>query len=300
MSPLVSVVIPTYNRAAELRRALESVIGQTWTNWEVLVVDNHSTDGTREMVESLRVGRIRLLSVHNQGVIAVSRNVGVASSAGDYVAFLDSDDWWSRRKLEQSVRALTTGADLVYHDLYLARSTRGGMRWRRSRTRALASPVFDDLIEGGNALRNSGVVVRRKLLVEIGGLSEDPKLVSWEDYDCWLRLARVTEAFSRIAEPLGYYWVGGGNTSSPERTMLNLRHFRDIYLTPAGRFREEDMPGWYHYGMGRAYYHLDDFQNALRSMELAMRRPLPRAQRVKAVMTFGESWIRRWAGGFAI
>lgn len=299
MSSLVSVVIPTYNRAADLRRALKSVIGQTWTNWEVLVVDNHSTDGTREVVEGLRQGRIRLLSVHNHGVIAVSRNLGVASAAGDYVAFLDSDDWWSRRKLQQSVQSLTAGADLVYHDLYLARSARGGMRLRRARTRPLASPVFDDLIEGGNALRNSGVVVRRKLLMEIGGLSEDPKLVSWEDYDCWLRLAKVTEAFSRIAEPLGYYWVGGGNTSSPERTMLNLCHFREIYLRPVGRVREEDMPGWYHYGMGRAYYHLNEYQNAVRAMELAMRRRLSGAQRVKAAVTFGESWVRRWARGFA-
>jgi glycosyltransferase involved in cell wall biosynthesis len=298
VSPLVSVVIPTYNRAADLRRALKSVIGQTWTNWEVLVVDNHSTDDTGQMVESLREARIRLLSVHNHGVIAVSRNLGVASSAGDYVAFLDSDDWWSRRKLQQSVRALTTGADLVYHDLYLARSARGGLRLRRSRTRALASPVFDDLIEGGNALSNSGVVVRRNLLVEVGGLSVDPKLVSWEDYDCWLRLAKVTEAFSRIAEPLGYYWSGGGNFTSAEQTMINLRHFREIYLAPAGRLREEDMPGWYHYGMGRAYYHLNDYENALRSMELAIRGRLPGARRFKAVMTLGESWIRRWAGAF--
>src|SRR5689334_17428665 len=106
MTPQVSVVIPTYNRAADLRRALGSVVAQTCERWEALVVDNHSTDDTRQVVESFRDGRIRFLQVSNQGVVAVSRNLGVRNAVGDYVAFLDSDDWWLPEKLSRSVSEL--------------------------------------------------------------------------------------------------------------------------------------------------------------------------------------------------
>ena len=104
MTPLVSVVIPNYNRAADLRRALRSVVRQTWRQWEALVVDNHSTDNVAQVIEEFQDRRIRMLSVHNHGVIAVSRNVGVTNAAGAYVAFLDSDDWWAPRKLRPALR----------------------------------------------------------------------------------------------------------------------------------------------------------------------------------------------------
>jgi glycosyltransferase involved in cell wall biosynthesis len=133
MSALVSVVIPTYNRANDLKRALASVVAQTWGNWEAVVVDNHSADNTREVVEAFREARIRLLSVHNEGVIAVSRNLGVANARGEFVAFLDSDDWWVPTKLERSMQALSRGADVVYHDLHIVRP---GRKWWHSKTAA--------------------------------------------------------------------------------------------------------------------------------------------------------------------
>jgi glycosyltransferase involved in cell wall biosynthesis len=292
MSPRVSIVIPTYNRAADLTRALTSVMQQTWKEWEVLVVDNHSTDDTAEVVQSFRDQRIRMLSVRNHGVIAVSRNLGVANSSADYVAFLDSDDWWAPRKLERSVIELDSGADIVYHDLYLARSPRNGWRLRRAATRPLSSPVFKCLRERGNVLTNSSVVVRRAMLLDIGGLSEDPGLTSWEDYDCWLRLARVTEKFSRLTEPLGWYWTGGGNVSSPQRTIGNLERIRELYFRPDGRYEDEDLPGWYHYGMGRARYHMREYPDARRHMGHAIRGQLPPGVRMKALMTLAESLIR--------
>src|SRR3989338_2810117 len=102
MKPIVSIVIPTYNRACDLERALKSVLAQTYSNWEALVVDNHSSDNTDDVVKSLNDSRLKLFKIHNDGVIAASRNAGVKHATGEYIAFLDSDDWWMPQKLEES------------------------------------------------------------------------------------------------------------------------------------------------------------------------------------------------------
>jgi glycosyltransferase involved in cell wall biosynthesis len=263
MSVRVSVVIPTYNRARDLRRALASVVAQSRQDWEIIVIDNQSEDDTARVVEEFREARMKFLSVRNHGVIAMSRNRGVSAAAGEYVAFLDSDDWWLPRKLELCVSALDRGGDVVYHDLYLARNASAGPRLRRAGTWPLRSPVFSDLLERGNALVTSGVVVRRSKLLEAGGLSEDPRVASWEDYDCWLRLARVTERFHRLETALGFYWAGGGNVTAPARTVRNLTHLREIYFAPAGRASDHDLPGWVHYNLGRAHCQLGAYREAI-------------------------------------
>lgn len=92
MSKLVSIVIPTYNRAQDLERALKSLLAQTFCDWEALIVDNYSKDNTDELIKSFNDPRMKLFKIHNQGVIAASRNVGIKNAKGGYVAFLDSDD----------------------------------------------------------------------------------------------------------------------------------------------------------------------------------------------------------------
>ncbi len=99
VTPLVSVVIPTYNHARYLVRALESVLNQTFTNWEAIVIDNHSTDNTDEVMESFSDPRISYLKIHNNGIIAASRNAGIRVAKGEWIAFLDSDDWWTQDKI---------------------------------------------------------------------------------------------------------------------------------------------------------------------------------------------------------
>ena len=283
MSACVSVVVPTYNRARDLRRALRSVVSQSWKHWEILIVDNHSQDDTARVVEEFREERMRLLSVHNHGVIAVSRNCGIAHASGEYVAFLDSDDWWLPEKLERCVRELDAGADVVYHDLYLARSASNRPRLRRAATRPLRPPVLADLLERGNALVNSGVVVRRSALLATGGLSEDPRVVSWEDYECWLRLARVTQRFHRIGAALGFYWAGGGNLTAPSRTLRNLTALREMYF--AARSRDSDLPGWYHYSLGRAHCQLGAYTEAVHHLRCAAGGTLTPAIRLRSLLS---------------
>lgn len=268
VKPVVSVVIPTYNRAADLRRALASVQAQSETRWEGIVVDNHSTDDTDSVIAGFADPRIRFVKIHNRGIIATSRNAGIREAKGAYVAFLDSDDWWTPRKLEFSVAALERGADVTYHDLWLVTSARQKLVWRKARTRKLASPVFDDLLAGGNALVNSSVVMRASLLEAMNGLAEDESLVAIEDYDAWLRAAKLTEKFERIPRTLGYYWAGGGSFSNPKRTLRTLDALEERYRAPLGAARGGAGAHWLSYARGRAYQSLGEREKARENLDL--------------------------------
>ena len=90
---------------------------------EILIVDNHSTDNTDSVVKSFDDPRVQFFRNHNEGVVAVSRNFGLKHAVGEYIAFLDSDDWWHPQKLEVSLKYLERGADVVYHDLFRAKKS---------------------------------------------------------------------------------------------------------------------------------------------------------------------------------
>jgi glycosyltransferase involved in cell wall biosynthesis len=262
MSPLVSIVIPTYNRAEDLKRALQSVLDQTFIDWEILIVDNNSTDNTDVVIKSFNNSKIKLFKVQNDGVVAVSRNIGVKNASGEYIAFLDSDDWWLPTKLEESIKYLNQGADVVYHDLFVVTKPDQTVNWRRTRGRNLKSPVFYDLIKNGTTLPNSSVVVRKNLLIVINGLSEDRDMIGSEDYDAWLRIAQITEGFKKIPQTLGFYWAGGGNISNPGRTLKIFTALEKRYSDTIQDLEARHRFYWFNYARGRAYFLLKDYDRA--------------------------------------
>ena len=268
MNPLVSIIIPTYNRAEDLKRALQSVFDQTFTNWEVVIVDNHSVDDTDSLIKSFNNQKIKLFKIHNRGIISASRNLGLKHALGEYIAFLDSDDWWLPKKLEESIKYMIQGADIVYHDLFYVTKSDQRFNWRRVRGRKLKSPVFYDLLESGNALPNSSVVVRKKLLNEIKGLSEDKDMVSSEDYDAWLRIARISEKFQKIPDVLGFYWAGGGNVTNPDRTLKYITALEKLYIDTTPDLGVKGRIFWLNYAKGRACFCLKDFKNANKHLSL--------------------------------
>ena len=268
MNPLVSIIIPTYNRAEDLKRALQSVFDQTFTNWEVVIVDNHSVDDTDSLIKSFNNQKIKLFKIHNSGIISASRNLGLKHALGEYIAFLDSDDWWLPKKLEESIKYMIQGADIVYHDLFYVTKSDQRFNWRRVRGRKLKSPVFYDLLESGNALPNSSVVVRKKLLNEIKGLSEDKDMVSSEDYDAWLRIARISEKFQKIPDVLGFYWAGGGNVTNPDRTLKYITALEKLYIDTTPDLGVKGRIFWLNYAKGRACFCLKDFKNANKHLNL--------------------------------
>ena len=113
--PIVSIVIPTYNHAKFIGKALESVIDQTYKNWEAIVIDNNSTDDTDKVINQYNDPRIKYLKINNDGVIAKSRNLGIKEAKGEWIAFLDSDDWWTKDKLEVCISKISKNVDFIYH-----------------------------------------------------------------------------------------------------------------------------------------------------------------------------------------
>ena len=98
--PLVSIVIPTYNHAKFISKALKSILDQTFKDWEAIIIDNQSTDQTNDILSKYSDPRIKSYKIDNNGIIAKSRNLGIKLSKGKWIAFLDSDDWWTSEKLE--------------------------------------------------------------------------------------------------------------------------------------------------------------------------------------------------------
>jgi glycosyltransferase involved in cell wall biosynthesis len=210
-SPLVSIVIPTYNHASMLQRALATVVEQTHQNWNAIVVNNFSTDNTLEVVTAFNDPRIQWVNFRNHGVIGASRNEGIALATGKYVAFLDSDDTWFPTKLEQCVEILESGSDLVCHAEYWIDES------GKSRLVAYGpseAATHHNLIYKGNRISTSATVVRTALLKEVHGFDVAPELISTEDYDLWIRLAAKSDKFAFISEPLGEYHRHDNNVSA--------------------------------------------------------------------------------------
>lgn len=210
-SPLVSIVIPTYNHASMLQRALATVVEQTYQNWNAIVVNNFSTDNTLEVVAAFNDPRIQCVNFRNNGVIGASRNEGIALATGTYVAFLDSDDTWFPTKLEKCVELLESGSDLVCHAEYWIDESGKSRLVTYGPSQAA---THHNLIYKGNRISTSATVVRAALLKEVRGFDVAPELISTEDYDLWIRLAAKSDKFAFISEPLGEYHRHDNNVSA--------------------------------------------------------------------------------------
>ena len=208
---LVSVVIPTYNHAHFIKQALQSVIDQTYTNWEAIVVDNHSEDNTDSIINSFADARIKILKIYNNGVIAVSRNLGIKHARGKWVAFLDSDDWWYPEKLELSVKVLKNGAQLVCH---AENWIKNGTLFRTVKYGPQYNSGYRQLLFGKNCFSTSAVTVLRESVVSVDNFTENPKAISAEDYHLWLKLSKGSIRTEFIDQPLGCYRIYAVSQSS--------------------------------------------------------------------------------------
>jgi len=227
-NPLVSIIIPTYNHAHFLGAALDSVLKQTFADWEAIVIDNFSDDDTVRVVESFADPRVRLVQFANQGVIAASRNHGIALTFAPYVAFLDSDDTWQPEKLALSLEKLHAGFDLVCH----AETWVGpGKRRREVMYGPRERASYEMLLFEGNCISTSAVVVARKLLEQAGCFSENPAFNTAEDYDLWLKLVAQGARVEFITRVLGDYLIHDTNQSkAPLRNMQAVESVVEHHL----------------------------------------------------------------------
>lgn len=211
-TPLISVVIPTYNSSQFVAQAVRSALAQEDVNVEVIVVDDGSTDDTLQVLEKY-AGDIRYIRQENQGP-ATARNRGIAESTGEYVAFLDADDVWLPGKCREQVQALESDRNvaLVHTDvIYVDAATEAVVQRNIPHRRLLAGECYESLFER-NGITASSVMVRRGLLVERSGFDSSIRHASTEDYDLWLRLARCFQ-FAFVDQPLVRYRLHTGNAT---------------------------------------------------------------------------------------
>ena len=215
-TPRVTVVLITHNGIELIERALSNALGQTLTSLEVVVVDDGSSDGTADRARAAAAGdsRVRVLSQPNGGP-ASARNHGIREARGEYVAFLDHDDHWSRRKLETQVSLLDRRPDAAVASCYSALVDEDGraLGWRLGGN--ADGDVYSEMLEWDMVSGGSVVLARRTALLNAGGFDETLPMRS--DWDLWIRLARA-HPFATARETLvGYTRSPTGLSSLPER-----------------------------------------------------------------------------------
>ena len=294
----MSVVVPTFNRSVELCRCLDSLIAQTFQEFEVLVCDDGSTDDTCEVVSKYKYFLdITYDYAENFGGPARPRNRGIALARAPYVAFLDSDDWWDSDKLLISLRHLDEGADVVFHDLWNVESSEQMVFNRRVKSDQPTVPVYESLLCCGSSIPNSSVVTRIDLLRRIGGVSEDRDLIAVEDFDTLLRISKLTDKFQRIDKCLGYYWNGGGNISSASAKYIG--RISAVYQRHIGDLSKESgmkAQSILNYRMGRVAEIHGDYEGALIYFGKSTNRHLGFRYWVKAVVVIGKIKLKKIFG----
>jgi len=271
LSPVISIILPTYNCALYLGQAIDSVIAQTFSDWELLIVDNHSDDGTEKIIAAYDDERISNFSIHNNGIIAASRNLALNHARGEWVAFLDADDYWDKDKLRACLEKGEQGFDLVYHPMSMLYNSRSGFRRKSTKSRQLKHPVFRDLMTGGNPIVNSSVLVRTAKLAEINFLDEDPAIRTSEDYDAWLKLSLNSERFGYILTNYGVYRVH--ETSASNALDKTVPH-ETVITRHIGLLDEKDQlksRAMLHYIRGRKYFAEKHYDKARQQLSKAVK-----------------------------
>lgn len=198
MSKLVSVIIPTYNRKNVLLRAITSVLAQTYKHFEIIVIDDGSTDQTREeLLPLINSGKIKYQFGENRGV-AAARNAGFASSNGELIAFLDSDDEWLPHKLEEQIDYFSANPQkkIVYgEELWFRKGVRVNQKLIHKK---MGGWIFEACIVQC-LIAPSSVMLTRDLFIEMEGFDESFKVC--EDYDLWLKISSLQE-IGFIEEPI--------------------------------------------------------------------------------------------------
>ncbi len=204
--PKISVVIPAYNAAGYIHRAIESVMNQTYPALELIIVNDGSSDNTEQAVADLikrehYEAKFTLVSQVNGGP-GSARNHGVRLSSGDWIALLDSDDEWEPIKLERQIP-------------YTTDDTIGVVQaWNPKECRQAPDYIDFEQLWKKNCVANSSVLIRRSAFEEVGGFDEDRAIIAVEDYNLWLRVAYAGWRIVTHKEELVKYHEAPGNLSS--------------------------------------------------------------------------------------
>lgn len=224
-----SVIMPLYNKAPYVRKAVESVVGQTFDDWELIVVDNGSTDGSGEVVANCHDPRIKMLHLKENIGPGAARNHGVAESTGSFICFLDADDWWEPTFLEEMVQLMERhpGAGIYGTGYYIVKN---------SKKRLAPIGVEESFSEGEinychvyaktlcMPLTSISVCMPRAVFSEAGGFPTDVRL--GEDFLLWIRIALkhkvvlLNKPLSNYNQDVNVTFRGTHHLHAPEHNML--------------------------------------------------------------------------------
>lgn len=216
-----SVIIPAYNAERYIGKAIESCLSQTYPPHEIIVVDDSSTDHTAKIAESFP-SPVRVLRLAENSGVSVARNRGVAASTGDWLAFLDADDWFFPEKLEHQRRcALESRQAVLIYTGYRMTDIRGS----ESYGRFVSPSELWPMLRYRCPILLSSVALRRDAFDSVGGF--DPAHRAAQDWDLWLKIAArySVELFAAVPEPLAAYRRVAGSLSSSA-----MRYFRERTL----------------------------------------------------------------------
>ena len=217
--PEVSVVIPTYNRAGFLRSAIRSILNQTFQDFEIIVVDDGSTDcSAKEVVSEFRDPRIRYIRHEVNRGGSAARNTGIKSSKGKYIAFLDDDDEWLPEKLERQINVIDSSSERVggvYTGFLLVNRESGKVISRRIPYKS--GNLYKELVSGNCIGTTSTLLLKRECFDKVGLFDEI--LLSSQDYDMWIRISKEF-FFECLSEPLVRYYVHRRRITTTQRAVI--------------------------------------------------------------------------------
>ena len=231
--PEVSVIIPTYNSARYITEAVDSVLAQTFRDFEVIVIDDGSTDETELVMRQYGVP-VKYIRQENTGVSG-ARNTGIKESSGRYVAFVDADDVWHPQKLERQMAALNGSMD--HRACYCAFTVTDPSLVPLEISRSIRTgPLLEDLLLSGNVVGTPSTVICERSLFEEAGCF-DSALSQCADWELWVRLSLRTDFFY-LDEPLVFYRLHGSNMSGSAPLLE-----RDSLLVLNKAFSLSELPG---------------------------------------------------------
>lgn len=221
---MFSVIIPTYNSSAKLLRTIDSVLKQSFDQFELIIVDDGSTDDTGTVVNAINDTRVKYCFKDNGGP-ASARNIGIKSARFKYLCFLDADDTFTENKLLYMKKVITDrpGVDLIFTDATYI-DEKNGVTYRFSERQMIYNgQIFKYLIKN-NFIVNSTVVVNKDTLQKFGLMLDETQGIKFvEDYDLWLKLAFKKADFFYLNEPLTNYYIHENNYSgNAARTYRSL------------------------------------------------------------------------------
>lgn len=219
--PLVSVVIPVYNREETIERAVNSVLNQTYSNIELIVVDDGSTDNSLNVIKQLKTDKMKIFEQNHLGANA-ARNLGISVAKGEYIAFQDSDDEWLPEKLEKQITyMLENNFEACYCPFFLYGDHYDGLYFQDYRDKEKYENNLLDLLRIGNVLGPQTLVIHRNIISAIGNFDEEmPRL---QDYEFAIRIAQKKK-IGYVNEPLVKIYRSNNSISNDEEKLRKARH----------------------------------------------------------------------------